>query len=725
VLNFSRLRQLVINPAVSYSALIFIALIGVLVPSLLQNELSFTITPLILGVIAGALTESDDNFRGRVKAQLLTLICFAIASFSIEILFDYPILFAIGLFSSTILFIMLGAVGPRYAKIAFGSLLIAVYTMLGAHQSENIWLQPALLLGGSGWYFLLAMVWYAISPLQPVQQSLAEVFQQLSHYFQARRALFHPSPSLTPQPHRINEASVNAKTVSALNLCKSTFLARSKRGQVDGPSDRFLRIYFLAQDIHERISSSHHRYQDLAQAFQHSDIMFRFKYLLEMQAQACSNIAKSIVVGIPYHHQPHSLQALNELRSSIDYIEQQPDSQWQMHLPQIKYLFDNLATIEEQLANINNPDALPEDDADTIQDTEAHTLSAMWQRVKLNLTPSSLLFRHAVRLSLALTIGYGIIQTFQIEQGYWILLTTLFVCQPNYSATRQKLTSRVIGTLSGLVIGTLLLFLFPSPYSQLITIVLSGVAFFVFRVNNYSYATAFITILVLFCFERMGSGYAVILPRLTDTVIGCFLAVMAVSFILPDWQSRRLNKVMADSVDSNKHYLGLIIGQYRIGKKNDLSYRIARRDAHNQSALLSSAINNMLMEPGRYRTSRDECFRFLTLNHAMLSYISALGAHRTRLDDHVTHQLILDAHREIHYSLEALSKQLGSAAVIDHPQPDNSLLTERLDNWRECEGSSAKMVLQQLHLVHKMLPELLELAKVLAQKQSYREKGSY
>lgn len=696
--------------------LILVALIGATIPSMILQNVS-SITPLILGVIAAALTESDDSFKGRLKAQSLTLICFTIATFSIEILFDYPILFGLGLFSSSILFIMLGAIGPRYAKIAFGSLLMAIYTMLGATQSVNLWYQPALLLTGSSWYFLLAMIWYAAKPTQPVQQSLAEVFKHLALYIDAKKALFHPVSGLVPQPHRVKEASLNVNTVNALNHCKSTFLARSKRGQVDGPSDRFLKVYFLAQDIHERISSSHSRYQDLAEAFKFSDVMFRFKYLLEMQSNACHEISSAFNLGTPYNPDTNIRTALDELNESISHIESQQDPKLHVYLPQLKFLFNNLATIEKQLSNIDNPDTIPEEQEDTLEDTEAHTLKAMWQRIRINLTPSSLLFRHAIRLSIALTVGYSIIQLFKIDNGYWILLTTLFVCQPNYSATKQKLTSRVIGTIAGLLIGTLLLYFITTPLIQLLIIILSGVSFFVFRVNNYSYATAFITILVLFCFEQLGEGHAVILPRLTDTLIGCALAVVSVTFILPDWQSKRLYRVMSDSITSNKQYLALIIGQYRIGKQNDLQYRIARRRAHNQSALLSSAINNMLMEPGKYRAAPELCFRFLTLNHALLSYISALGAHRTRLDDHVTHQLILDAHREIHFHLDTISQQLNNEKEVCYVDDNNTLISDRLDHWRESDDHSAKMVLQQLHLIHKMIPEFYQLADNLSLKQ--------
>ncbi|MEF1172027.1 YccS family putative transporter [Vibrio sinaloensis] len=710
---FSQLRLYWANKTVNYSLLILVTLLGVVIPTW-YYELNSLIIPLILGIIAAALAESDDKFTGRIKSITLTLICFAIAAFSIELLFNTPVFFAIGLFTSTFGFIMLGAIGPRYASIAFGSLLIAIYAMLGAHESTNLWFQPLMLLSGAAWYFFMSMIWSAFWPMQPVQQSLATVFLQLANYLDSKSQLFHPVNDLTPQPHRIEEARLNAATVNALNTCKMTLLTRSKRGHVDGASDRFLNIYFLAQDIHERVSSSHYRYQELSAHFERSDVLFRFKHLLESQAKACREIAKSIRLGKEYQHSDESIVALDEVMNSLNYLQQQEKPQWRSLINQLNYLFNNLATVEKQLSNVNNPDANKLEE-DVLDDTEAHTIKAMWLRIKSNLNKDSMLFRHAVRMSIALTLGYGIIQGFDIERGYWILLTTLFVCQPNYSATRQKLVARVIGTLAGLLVGVPLLTFFPSQESQLVFIVLSGVAFFAFRLANYGYATGFITVLVLFCFNQLGEGYAVVLPRLADTLVGCALAVGAVAFILPDWQSKRLHKVMAEAINAHRAYLAQIIGQYRIGKKDNLSYRIARRHAHNQDANLTNAISAMLAEPGKYRSATDESFRFLTLSHALLSYISALGAHRQRIDNEDTHQLVLDAHRTIHQHLQVLFDQLNEhcetceTASIDDPN-----LEARLSEWREEDDNSVRMVLQQLYLIYRMLPELHSLAAKFA-----------
>ncbi|HIF9226820.1 TPA: YccS family putative transporter [Photobacterium damselae] len=704
------LRRYWANDRINYCIRVLIAMIGVVFPCWYLNATS-EVTPLILGIIAAALAETDDNLTGRLKALATTLICFLVASVSIEVLFDYPIFFALGLFSSTFGFIMLGAMGPRYASIAFASLLLAVYTMLGADSSVNLWYQPMLLLGGAFWYGLLSLAWHILWPNQPVQQNLAHVFSQLAIYLDSKSQLFEPIADLQPQPLRLDAAHNNAKVVAALNGAKATLLHRARRGQPHTTGDRFLKIYFMAQDIHERVSSSHYRYQDLAATFQRSDVLFRFQRLLRAQAMACRDIAKALAMGKPYQHLEITEKTLDELRESINYLKAQNNPQWRLLLTQLDYLFSNLATVERQLANISNPDATVTDETE-LADNEAHSIPDLWRRITSQLNPQSLLFRHALRMAIALTVGYGCIQFLHLERGYWILLTTLFVCQPNYSATRQKLVQRVIGTLGGLLAGIPLLYLFPGQEGQLVLMILAGVLFFAFRMVRYDLATAFITLLVLFCFNQLGEGFAVILPRLGDTLLGCFLAVIAVSYIFPDWESHRLHKVMASSVNANREYLGQIIAQYRLGKRDCLNYRVARRNAHNTDAQLSTAISNMLAEPGRYRMATNESFRFLTLNHAMLSYISALGAHRTQLEDNETYHLVSQAYRSINEHLESLTLQLEQNKPMAMPETD-SALEQSLSQWRDDDCESTKMVLQQLHLIQRMLPELHSLTNKL------------
>ncbi len=260
-----------------------------------------------------------------------------------------------------------------------------------------------------------------------------------------------------------------------MNIAKATLLNRVRGGRLSDTNSQLLKIYFLAQDIHERANSSHYRYQELAEVFYHSDVMFRLQRLLRLQAKACMEVSHCLTLSQPYQHGQDSVKALDELYESLEYIKAQENPAWKPLVSQLEYLFRNLATVERQLFNISNPELTQGEEDKEIADYDAHSLREKAARIWAQMTPKSLLFRHAVRLSLTLAVGYGIIQGFELQRGYWILLTILFVCQANYSATRSKLTQRISGTLVGLLAGLPLLTLFPDLTGQLVLMVLFGV----------------------------------------------------------------------------------------------------------------------------------------------------------------------------------------------------------------------------------------------------------
>ena len=705
--SFSRLRHSLNNSRFQYCLMIFIALAGAALFPWLTGEVLSTI-PVTLGVVAAALTDLDDRLSGRLRNIFITLLCFFIASVSIEILFPYPGLFAIGLLISSFCFTMLGAIGQRYATISFGALLIAIYTMLGVTLYDTWYQQPLLLLAGAVWYSLIALLSHALRPVRPVQENLANCYELLARYLDAKSAFFDPDEADRYDELQIQVALSNGALVSSLNQTKLSLLSRLKGDRGQRSTRRLLRYYFVAQDIHERASSAHNQYHALAKRFRHSDVLFRFQRLLLLQAKACRQLAKSIISGDDYNHDFRFERAFNLLNASLERHQPQQAEDKRL-LASLNFVLRNLQAIDWQLSHIESEQiiGLPQDN--TLADDGLHGIRDIWTRIRNQLTPGSALFRHAVRMSLVLCAGYACIMAFNMERGYWILLTSLFVCQPNYSATRLRLRQRVLGTLAGIIAGLPLLYLIPSQEGQLVLIVVLGVLFFAFRTVQYGYATAFITMLVLFCFNLMGAGFDIAIPRVTDTLIGCGIAWLAVTFVWPDWRYRRLPLVIQRAIDSNTSYLSEVIAQYQQGKDDSLSYRIARRAAHNADAELASVISNMSSEPLRSRRILEEGFRLLCLNHAMLGYISALGAHRHKLPDNAESRTLLkEVSQHILHQLQAVSAQLQACPAPEHnntQQFAQSLLEQDL------QDSDSRFVLQQLGLINRMLNELSSLTQ--------------
>lgn len=549
-----------------------------------------------------------------------------------ELLFPWPPLFALGLTVSTIGFILLGGLGQRYATIAFGALLIAIYTMLGVTLYDHWYLQPLFLLAGAVWYNLLTLSGHLIFPIRPLQDNLARSYEQLARYLELKSRLFDPDLEDESQAPLYDLALANGQLVATLNQTKVSLLTRLRGDRGQRGTRRTLQYYFVAQDIHERASSSHIQYQTLRDQFRYSDVMFRFQRMLSMQAQACQKLSRAILLREPYQHDAHFERAFMHLDAALDRVRASGASDEQINA--LGFLLNNLRAIDAQLATIESVQTTAPAGSNTetlLADDRLGGLNDIWLRLRRNMSPESALFRHAVRMSLVLCAGYAFIQFTGLQHGYWIPLTSLFVCQPNYNATRHRLALRIIGTLVGVAIGLPVLLLVPSIEGQLVLIVLTGVLFFAFRNVQYAHATMFITLLVLLCFNLLGEGFEVALPRIIDTLIGCAIAWAAVSFIWPDWKFRNLPRVLDRAMNANCRYLDAILEQYHQGRDNRLAYRVARRDAYNRDAELASVVSNLSTEPRADGAQRETAFRLLCLNHTFTSYISALGAHREKL----------------------------------------------------------------------------------------------
>ena len=698
----------------SYSIRVFIALTGSMALCWYQDEMTLLI-PLFLGIIASALAETDDSWQGRLNALAVTLVCFSIAALSVELLFPYPWVFAISLALATFGLTMLGALGERYGAIASATLILSVYTMIGVDQRggavSDFWHEPLLLVAGAAWYGALSVLWQALFSNQPVQQSLARLFRELGRYLKLKSSLFEPIRQLDVEARRLELAQQNGRVVAALNAAKEIILHRVGNGRPGSKVSRYLKLYFLAQDIHERASSSHYPYNALADAFFHSDVLFRCQRLLRQQGKACQALAESIQLRQPFIYDDSFAEALSDLNASLEHLRIQSNPAWRGLLRSLRALAANLSTLDRLLGDASNPDALADATDSNLLDRAPRNLREMWTRLRTQLTPTSLLFRHALRLSLALTIGYGTLHAIHASQGYWIILTTLFVCQPNYGATRRKLGQRIIGTAIGLTVAWALFDLFPNPLVQSMFAIAAGLVFFINRTTRYTLATAAITLMVLFCFNQVGDGYGLFLPRLFDTLLGSLIAGLAVFLFLPDWQGRRLNKVLANTLTCNSIYLRQIMQQYAAGKSDDLAYRLARRNAHNADAALSTTLANMLMEPGHFRKEADVGFRFLVLSHTLLSYLSGLGAHRdTQLPAEVREHLIDGAGKTLAASIDEIATGLANKQPIAIQSDAEEALAADLEQMPDETDEGQRLVQTQLALICRQLGPLRTLA---------------
>ncbi|MCW9698122.1 MULTISPECIES: YccS family putative transporter [unclassified Avibacterium] len=668
--------------------------------------------PLVLGIIAGGLADLDNRLTGRLKNIFYTLLAFSVSTLSVQLTLGNGVAFTLLMTVITFIFTMIGAVGQRYNTISFGTLVVALYTTL-TYQPETLWyLNSLLILLGTLLYSITAIIVYLFFPNRPVQDAVAKSFLALAEYLEAKSLFFDPDDIDQLESKQITLAMKNSQLINAFNACRTALFYRIRGQYRHTRTTQMINYYFAAQDIHERANSSYFNYQVLAQQLKNTDLIFRIQRLLELQAQACRDFAQSLQQNSHYRYNPRLERAIAGVNQSFEHYAQQHQDDTQNTA--IKTLINNLQGVDWQLRHLGQAPESSETHHRWVKihdDSDVTGLKNIWLTIRSHLSFDSQLFRHAVRLSIVVFVCCTIVEFLQLSRGYWILLTAVFVCQPNYAATKLRLKQRIIGTILGVIIGSLLPYAHPTLALQMGLVVATSTLFFFFRSNNYSFSTFFITLQVLISFNIIGFDiHSALYSRLIDTLAGAFIAWIAVSYLWPDWKYLQLSQVIHKAIQSDGKYLLYIISQLQFGKCDNLQYRIARRKAHEYATALSATMSNMNSDPEKYKDHLQEGFEMLKLNYSLLSYISALGAYRKHIKQ-IQQNIDFMAEyypiaKKLIYALEHIESL--SQPVFDKLQKN---IHQSLQQLNEQQGeklsqSEVGIPIQQLNMISQILPHI-------------------
>jgi uncharacterized membrane protein YccC len=249
-----------------------------------------------------------------------------------------------------------------------------------------------------------------------------------------------------------------------------------------------------------------------------------------------------------------------------------------------------------------------------------------------NLTFKSDIFRHSIRLSIAILVGYLVSFFFTIGHSYWILLTIVVIVKPAYSLSKQRNTDRLIGTVGGVIIGLSIVFVVRNNTALLCVMVLFMTGTYSFLRKNYLVSVLFMTpYLVLFYHLLNPNEFNTLLKdRVIDTVIGSVIAYIASLFLLPSWEREKITQLLVEMISEARNYFTVIAGLFSGELSTNNQQRVARKNALVALANLSDAFNRMLSEPKSQQTGIETLHRFVVLHHMLTSYIATL-AHYIRM----------------------------------------------------------------------------------------------
>ena len=679
------------NPPHLWALKVTLAIAFLLLPAELLLHNSFIGTTLALGVLAMALGETDVHPRGRVKSAGIALLFFFLTSSITELTLPYPALFAPVLGIMAFALVLMGGIDSRLQGVTFGSLLILVYTMLGAGNSDSWVHQPLLLTGGALCYSAVSILLLYHRPYRLLTDQLSRGFHYLAEYIELKAGLFPSNPAMQ-RSIRNQLAQKNTQLAQQIEACKNDLYSYSEESshEMQPLLSSYYRKWFLLQEMQERAISSHEQYDLLSEQVKNSDLIEGFGQLMRELSGAIAQYAESLITGQPYRH-PLSLRwTLTAMQRMLE------DEKREAHHLTLSLLMRNLTGLEKNLRG---------DDASVSQIDLAAFYTRKPERKRLQelFTPTHPRFRFAVRLTLGWLLGYGMMQLLHFEKGAWILLTSLIVFQQTYSATRMRLFHRVLGTLLGVILGVTLAQLLPTHAGHILLLLGSIYAFFYWLKKNYTIAAIFITTFVLAVFNLLSSqGVEVMLPRIIDTLIGGAIAFLVVRFVWPDWQYKQLPSLLHTAVVKNKRYFESVYD----GTVGEDEYQHNRRTAYNADNALTSAWKGMRLEPKHTRLYQERAFNLTNLNHALLSYISAFGVHKHAEDLTEQERSFCDnVSRVLHYASGLLTGETDHTELETVLQEANCW-EDRIEELQQDEANrKAGLIYNIAHVSRELLIE--------------------
>ena len=338
-----------------------------------------------------------------------------------------------------------------------------------------------------------------------------------------------------------------------------------------------------------------------------------------------------------------------------------------------------------------------------------------------NLSLRSPIFKHSLRLSVTMLVGYLVGTWFPLQNSYWILLTIIVIMRPGYSLTKERSRQRIIGTFIGASVayGLVLVSQHTLYYSVLATV--SFLFAFALLQKNYKYAAVFITLSIIFIYALIQPDVvSVIKFRVIDTLVGAMLAITANAFLWPAWEVLGIEVYIAEALKANRAYV-LQIDKYYHDKDNiDPSYKLSRKNAFLATGNLNAAFQRMAQEPHTSKTALTDIYELVSLNHNFLSLSAALGTY-------IHHHPTTAASRHFEAYITGISNFLKMAEHMEVEEQNHTLLKEVVDAQKSFEKRYSQLLnakqqhtdsaeeVQELKLVSEQLKAMFSIAENILQ----------
>ncbi|MCF2218265.1 FUSC family protein [Chryseobacterium sp. PS-8] len=588
-----------------------------------------------LGTSFVALTDQPGPFIRRRNALTFAIFCFVFVATIASLVMNFKILVFAEIIVFGMFFSLIGVYGQRLAAVGSLSLVVLAIFIDGHLTGGNIFKSLLIFASGCTWFLLIFLVVTTIQPYKLASQMIGENYLQLAEFLKIKANYYQKNPDfdkLTTQ--------VIAKQIGIKNLQEETRETVFKTRTIVNEStttSRLLMLMFLnSMDLHEKLMTSESDYQKLQQIFDDTTILVDIHDYLNLLAEEITNIGIALQVGTrakPLFNLDSELNNLNHNYFDLRNKKISPENfenfmvlrQILMRINEITKEIDEIYKVFSQNVKLAKSLSTGLDLKKFMPNEEKLNFRVLRNNISL----SSSHFRHALRITIALLLGYlfSLFQFLGIGHTYWILITIVAILKPAYSITKQRNLLRLYGTVAGAVIAYGILHFIHINEVLFTILLLSMIMCFSFLKGKYFWAVLFMTIYIFLSFNFLSPGKVNIIfkDRIVDTIIAAIITSLVAYIVLPVWEHTQNLDLMKKSAEANLSYFQSVISKF-LEENHDLEdYKVKRKNAIISLANLSDNFQRMISDPKNQQKKLEVVHQFVATSHLITAYTASLS----------------------------------------------------------------------------------------------------
>ncbi len=591
-----------------------------------------------LGTSFVGLTDMPGPYHRRRNALILAVISFIFTGAVASLLKDFEILRYAEIIVFGLFFSLIAVYGQRFAAVG-GFTLVVLAVFLDGHLAQGDILQNLIIFAaGCAWFVIVFMIVTKLQPYKLAAQLIGENYTELADYLKIKSRFY-----LKDADYEELYRTVIAKQVIIKNLQEETREVVFKTRTIVNEStttSRLLMLMFLNSiDLFEKMLTADQDYKKLHDQFDQSTILEEIHHHLNLLSDEIRNIGIALQTGtkgVPAFAYRDELNKLNN--KYFELRNRKMNASNLEHFMSLRLIMSRITEFSDDIQTIYKvftQDPKSAKSLSTGLDYEKFLPAQEKLNLKVlfsNISLKSSQFRHAVRITLALLLGYAVSQTnyFEIGRSYWILITIVAIMRPAFSTTKHRNLLRLYGTAAGAVLAYFIL-VFVKPDAVLLGILLTSMILcFALLKNQYAWSVFFMTIYVFITFNFLTPGdiNQLFIDRILDTVIAGVIAFLVSYFVLPVWEHTQNVGLMKLSAESNLKYFREVMQKLQ-SKNIDIEYKVARKDAIINLANLSDNFQRMLSDPKNQQQKMEIVHQFVTTAHLIAAYSASLSQYES------------------------------------------------------------------------------------------------